>query len=259
MKRREFLKAGAAGTLGVSLGFKPSHMGRTHMLTFSFDDGFKKSFLKLADIHEEYGYKACLNVIASGHFKSFQAVDDWILPELMGNFDDWNYLIRRGHEVMPHSWQHLNLARQDPFKAKELISKCIVYFNEHLTGFDPEKAVFNYPFNASTDELNEHALQRVRAVRTWADGHVNPMPSKKLRVLGCASNGPDNIDGWVKEKIDQFLKMDGGWMILNLHGLDDEGWGPVSTDFFDSLLQRLRQNPRVEIIPAGMALDKYGS
>ena len=259
MKRRHFLKASAAGTLGVSLGFRPSKMGKTHLLTFSFDDGFKKSFLKLADIHEDYGYKACLNVIASGHFKSFQAVDDWVLPELMGDFDDWNALISRGHEVMPHSWQHLNLARQDPVKAKELISKCIAYFDEHLDGFDPKNAIFNYPFNASADELNTHALHMVRAVRTWADGPVNPLPSEKSRILGCVSNGPDNIDGWVEEKIGQFLSMEGGWLILNLHGLDDEGWGPISTDFFVSLLERLRQNPHLEILPAGMALERYGS
>lgn len=259
MKRRPFLKATLAATvLGPALGFRHSNATKTHVITFSFDDGFRKSFLKLADIHEEYGLKACLNVIASGHFPDFEKVDDWILPELMGDFTDWNRLVERGHEVMPHSWQHLNLAKQDPFEAKKLISKCIVYFNENLTGFNPSKAVFNYPFNASTNELNKHALTLVRAVRTWGDGAVNPFPAKSTsKIIGCASNGPNNIDDWVDRKVSNFLKLGSGWLVLNLHGLDNEGWGPISTDYFIGLLKKLVDINHLEIIPTGMALEKY--
>ena len=258
MKRRQFIKTSTTiSALAPALGFRQSNASKTHLISFSFDDGFKKSFLRLAEIHEELRLKGCFNVIASGHFKTFEAVDDWILPELMGNFDDWNNLVSRGHEVMPHSWQHLNLAQQDPFEAKHLISKCIVYFHENLTNFRPDNAVFNYPFNASTDELNTHALSMVRAVRTWAGGPINPLPDKNLRILGCASNGPDNIDAWVDEHVNKFLALDGGWFIFNLHGLDNEGWGPVSTNFFIELLERLVNEKHLEVIPVGMALDKY--
>lgn len=257
MKRRQFIKSTAAGALVPSLGFNTSQATKTHIISFSFDDGFRKSFLKLADIHEEYGLKACFNVIASGHFKTFKAVDDWILPELMGDFDDWNRLVERGHEVMPHSWRHNNLARLDAIEAKQLISKCILYFNDHLKGFEAKSAVFNFPFNSSTDELDQYALSLVQAVRTRSNGAINPLPSSATRVLGCASNGPDNIDNWVEERIDKFLAMDGGWLILNLHGLDDEGWGPISTQFFVSLLDRLIEIKKLEVIPVGMALHKY--
>lgn len=257
MRRRQFIKTSAAIGIAPTLGFRQSNTQKTHLISFSFDDGFKNSFFKLADIHEEYGLKACLNVIASGHFPNFKAVDDWILPELMGDFDDWNGLASRGHEVMPHSWQHLNLAKQKPETANQLISKCIDYFNENLMHFDAEKAVFNYPFNASTDELNIYALTRVRAVRTWANGPVNPLPNKSTRILGCTSNGANNIDAWVDEHVNKFLTMDGGWFIFNLHGLDSEGWGPVSTDYFTGLLERLVVIKNLEIIPVGMALEKY--
>lgn len=260
MKRRQFIKTTAAvSALTPALGFRPSQAPKSHMITFSFDDGFKKSFLQLADIHEEYGLKACFNIIASGHRPEFKAVGQWILPELMGDFDNWNNFISRGHEVMPHSWQHLNLADQDPFEAKKLISKCIAYFNENLDGFKPSKAVFNFPFNSSTQELDQYALTLVRAVRTSGNGAINPFPNKNTkRVLGCESHGPDSSDAWVEEKVTKFLASTGGWMILNLHGLDDEGWGPVSTIYFTSLLERLVQVKRLEIIPAGMALEKYG-
>lgn len=260
MKRRQFIKTTAAASLLPSLGFRSSNASKSHIISFSFDDGFKKSFLQLGQIHEDVGLKACLNVIASGHMSDFQQVDDWILPELMGDFDDWNYLVSKGHEVMPHSWQHLNLAKQPPKSAKKLISKCITYFNDNLDGFDPSKAVFNFPFNSSNDKLDQYTLGQVRAVRTWGDGVINPFPSKNSKyIIGCTTNGPNNNDDWLEQKVDEFLATDGGWLVFNLHGLDNEGWGPVSTDYFTSLLERLVVIKKLEVIPVGMALEKYSS
>jgi peptidoglycan/xylan/chitin deacetylase (PgdA/CDA1 family) len=258
MKRRHFVKFAALGLIAPGLGFKPSNAVKTHLITFSFDDGFKKSFLKLATIHEQVGLHGCFNIIASGHLPEFQEVDNWILPELMGSFDDWNYLVSRGHEVMPHSWKHLNLAKQEPEISKQLIKKCIDYFDGHLDNFNPQRAVFNFPFNASTDELDQYTLTQVRAVRNWGEGEINPLPSKKTKyILGCRSNGPGNNDAWLDEKVNKFLSGKGGWMIFNLHGLDDEGWGPVSTDYFTTLLEKLVTIKNLEIIPTGMAMDKY--
>ncbi|MDZ7606717.1 MAG: polysaccharide deacetylase family protein [Cyclobacteriaceae bacterium] len=258
MKRRQFIKTNATASIGLGLGYKPSLAQKTHIISFSFDDGFKKSFIKLAEIHEQFGLKACFNIIASGHLPEFQGVDQWILPELMGDFSLWNDLASRGHEVMPHSWKHLNLARQDPEEAKKLISKCITYFNENLKGFMPSRAIFNFPFNSSTPELDQYALTLVNAVRTSGNGAINPFPTKKTsRVLGCSSHGPDLSDAWVEEKVNNFLAGSGGWMILNLHGLDDEGWGPVSTDYFTSLLDRLVVIKHLDVLPTGMALEKY--
>ena len=146
--RLSFLKISLLGAVGLDLNacVQPK---KTHIITLSFDEGFKKSFCKIADIYEEYGLSACLNIIASGHLPSFQKVDEWILPELMENFDDWNILQARGHEIMPHSWQHLNLANQSLDEAKKLIVRCLDYFEMHLDGFDTSKAVFNYPINSA--------------------------------------------------------------------------------------------------------------
>lgn len=257
MKRRQFIKAATGGALISSVGFTSTNFAKSHIISFSFDDGFRKSFIKLAEIHEEFGLKACLNVIASGHMPTFQAVDDYILPELMGDFDLWNKLATRGHEIMPHSWKHVRLPGLDSDEAKKLILKCIDYFNENLTGFSPSKAVFNFPFNASTDELEQYTLTLVRAVRTSVNGAINPFPPKNGRILSCESHGPDLSDDWVEQKVNSFLTSEGGWMILNLHGLENEGWGPLSTGYFSSLLKRLINVKKLDILPVGMALEKY--
>ena len=254
MKRRIFLKSTALSSIAYGLG--SSHASnKSHILTLSFDDGFKKSFYRIADLFEEQGLSACFNVIASGHFPDFKKVGDYILPELMGNFDDWNALRSRGHEVMPHSWKHLNLADQPLEKAQELIIKCLEYFQENLVGYRPEEAVFNFPFNASTPALEEFTLSKVMAIRA---SEIPDGDSRKNNVFrqGCRSHGPDNIDSWVEKQVDSFLASEGGWLILNLHGLDDEGWGPVSSAYLKELLGRLVMIESLELVPTGVVLSR---
>jgi peptidoglycan/xylan/chitin deacetylase (PgdA/CDA1 family) len=249
----------ALAGLGLGLGSFTGR-GKSHILTLSFDDGFKKSFYKIADIHSEYGLKACLNVIASGHLPEFKGVGKWVLPELMGNFDDWNALKRRGHEIMPHTWDHLNLTEIPLEEAKANIDKCLAYFAQHLEGYKANEAVYNFAFNASTPELDEFTLTRVHSLRTggWLvlkDSRVNRIPiTLKPVALGCWSHGPELSDNYVEEEVNKFLAGSGGWLIFNLHGLDEEGWGPVSTSYLDGLLKRLVGIDYLDILPTGEVL-----
>jgi peptidoglycan/xylan/chitin deacetylase (PgdA/CDA1 family) len=256
MDRRSFIKTTALSSLafGVS-GF--TGRSKTHILTLSFDDGFRRSFYKVADIYETHGLSACFNVIASGHLREFEAVGEYILPELMGNFDDWNALKSRGHEVMPHSWKHLNLTEQPLEEAKALIVKCLDYFEAHLDGYKSSEAVFNFPFNASTPELEAFAMSKVLAIRSYGASAIGdkPKPQTSYRKA-CWSKGPENIDQWVENMVNKFLDSDGGWMILNTHGLDKEGWGPMSTAYLESLIARLVKIDKLEIMPTGVVLKR---
>ena len=195
MNRRGFVKATALISLGLGLS-SFFRRGKTHILTLSFDDGFRKSFLSIADIHKEYGLRACLNVIASGHLPGFKGAGQWVRPELMGNFDDWNTLKSQGHEIMPHTWDHLNLTEIPLEEAKQNIHKCLDYFREHLEGYNPLDAVYNFAFNASTNELDEFTLRSVRAIRTggWLvlkDTSHNPIPvsPSPVRLIDDACEG----------------------------------------------------------------------
>ncbi|MEM1120294.1 MAG: polysaccharide deacetylase family protein [Bacteroidota bacterium] len=261
MNRRTFINNTALASAGLLLKNCDAVNKRTHILTFSFDDGFKKSFYKIADIHENYGLKACFNVIAAGHLPIFDTEKKWIPPQILGDFSDWNALKARGHEVMPHTWQHLNVTEISPELAKKNIDKCLAYFEKHLDGYDNKKAVYNFAYNASTPEIEAYVLEKVRAVRTggWLvlkDTLVNAIPTqeKKLR-LGCWGHGPDFCDDYVEQEINKFLKSEGGWLILNLHGLDEEGWGPIRSQYLDTLLNRLSKIDHLAVLPAGEVLD----
>lgn len=261
MIRRNFIKTGAIGLTALKFG-NWSSVTKTHILTFSWDDGFKKSFHKTADIFERFGLKACLNVIASAHLKQFEEPNEYHSVEV-GDFNDWNALKKRGHEIMPHSWEHHNLTEIPFDKAKIQINKCLKYFEENLEGYNNEDAIYNFAYNASNQQLDNYVLAKVRAVRTggWnilGNKAENPFPAESSSGrLGCWSFGPGNADKWTENEINKFLKTPGGWLILNLHGLDDEGWGPVSSSFLKNLLNRLTDIEKLDILPTGETLKKY--
>jgi len=145
--RRDLLKA--MGAVAASMVFPKSGLGndqpsgkKTHIVTLSFDDGFKKSSIKTAEIYEKHKLSACINVVASAHMKDFRPPDYHNVPR--SDFGLWNDLKARGHEIMPHSYKHANL-RQLPFEeAKGLILRCLDVFLKELRGYPKSDLALNY-------------------------------------------------------------------------------------------------------------------
>lgn len=231
---------------------KERNTEKTHYFTLSFDDGFKKSSLRTAEIYEKYKLSACVNVIATAH------LPDFVLPNEyhnwpVGDFGLWNELQLRGHEIMPHGYKHANKKELPLAEAQDLIRRCNDYFSNHLKGFDPKKSVFNFPFNASTPQLEKWLPSQVMAFRTGGPA-VNKLPHRGQSKLTCTNFGPGNTDDHLVGEIEKWLAEPSGWFIYNTHGLDDEGYGPLSASVLDRLLDRLSAMPHVRIIPAAHAL-----
>lgn len=259
--RRMFLAAAGATATMTTLPWLSTAQAdevekKRHIVTLSFDDGFKKSFIKIAEIYEKYKLSACLNVIATGHRQDFRPPGEHIAGSPRGDFVLWNELKQRGHEVMPHTYRHANL-RQMPFaEATDLIRRCLDAFAEQLKGFDPKKAVYSFAYNASTPELEKWLAGRVRAFRTGGKA-INPWPYPKQVKLTCTSFGPGNCEEAIDREIDTLLARPTGWLIFNTHGLDEEGWGPIRATYLDRLLDRLTSMDSVAVLPASGALAKY--
>jgi peptidoglycan/xylan/chitin deacetylase (PgdA/CDA1 family) len=223
---------------------------KRHVVSLSFDDGFRKSFLRTAEICERYRLSACLNVVAVGIPE-----DLYIRSSPLGDFGLWNDLKRRGHEIMPHGYRHENLQKVSFEEGKELVRRCLDVFAEKLDGFDPKQAIFNFPYNASTPELERWLPGQVRAFRTGGKA-LNPLPHTGQTKLTCTSFGPDNCEGAIDREVERLLAGDSGWLIFNTHGLDDEGWGPIRASYLERLLERLLAVETVDILPVGRALAR---
>jgi len=259
--RRDALKKIGIGVLtGLVMpaslsGSQDTSNEKKHFVTLSFDDGFKKSSIRTAEIFEKYHLSACINVIATAHLPGF------VLPNEyhnwpVGDFGLWNELKERGHEIMMHGYKHAHKNELPLEQAKDLILRCIDFFSKALKDFEAKESIFNFPFNASTPELEAWLPTQVKAFRTGGP-EINPLPHKGQVKLTCTSHGPDNIDEHLNSEIEKLLAQSSGWLIYNTHGLDDEGWGPLSSDFLDKLLERLVSIKTVEIIPAGKALSGF--
>jgi peptidoglycan/xylan/chitin deacetylase (PgdA/CDA1 family) len=255
MERREAIKtmaiAGAA-TLFAGTAFA-SVTTKKHFVTLSFDDGFKKSSIETAKIFEKHGFRACINVVAARTgAKDFLPPDEWH-KHPVGAWNLWNELQKRGHEIMPHGLVHADLSAV-PFRAAQnMILASLNIFTEKLKGFDTQKAVFNFPYNRSTPELEEWLRGKVIAIRT-AGQAINPVPHKGQFRLTCTTGGEWNIDNHLNEEVDKLLNQPEGWLIYNTHGLDEEGWGPVSAKALDALLVRLKDINSVAVVNPGEIL-----
>ena len=222
-----------------------------HLVTLSFDDGFERSSIRTAEIFERHGLVAELNVLAAGH--RIESADEWHRRWPKGDFGVWNDLKARGHHVMPHGYRHANKAELPLEEAKRLIERCLDVFSAELHGFEASEASFAFPYNSSTPELEDWLGGRVRAFRTGG-GSLMPLPRPGQQRVTCGSFGPDRADDHLTETVESFLAGPPGWLCYNLHGLDDEGWGPVGSDTLSRLLERLVERG-VRVLPITTALD----
>ena len=257
LDRRNWIKVTGAGTAALAVPgalkwLQPGTATKKHFITLSFDDGFKRSSILTAEIFEKHKLSACINVIATGHEKDFKVPDEWQVTE-KGDFVLWNELKARGHEIMPHGYRHANKTTIPLQDAKDLITRCLDYFSKQLKGFKSGEAIFNMPYNSSNPELETWLAEQVMAFRTGGPG-INPVPHKGQKKLTCSAFGPGSTEKHLEQEIDALLKQPSGWLIYNTHGLNGEGWGPMSSDFLDRLLARLKGIDTVAVVPAGVAL-----
>lgn len=130
--RRTFLAAAGATITGAPVSkwsFGAQQPSKKHIVTLSFDDGFKKSSIKTAEIYEKYKLSACINVVASAHMTGFRPPD---YPEVhRAAFGLWNDLAARGHEIMPHGYLERLLERLVAIETVEVLpagralAKCV--------------------------------------------------------------------------------------------------------------------------------------
>jgi peptidoglycan/xylan/chitin deacetylase (PgdA/CDA1 family) len=223
-----------------------------YVVTLTFDDGFERSSRRTAEIFERFGLSASLNVVARGHLG--KPDESWHNRWPKGDFTLWNELQARGHEIMPHGYVHANKAELPFEEAKRLIEKCLASFGRELAEFDAARVVFAFPYNRSSPELESWLPNVVRAFRTAGDP-IMPLPRAGQGRLLCTSFGPDPCDEHLQSIVEELLARPCGWLCYNAHGLDDEGWGPMSAATLERLLKRLVEREDTRVLPPGAALD----
>ena len=221
-----------------------------HIISLSFDDGIMPSAIRTAEIYERFGLSGCLNALAAPEHL-VEGQKHWGADR--GDWALWNGLQARGHEIMPHGYNHANKADLPFDQARASILRCLDIFEDRLTGFNRHDAVFNFPHNASTPELEAWLPTQVRAFRT-SGGGINLLPHPGMVKLTTTGSGPENCEEHLDQQIEALLSQPSGWLIYNTHALDDQGWGPIRAIYLEDLLSRLLEIETVKIMPTAGAL-----
>ena len=230
-----------------------------HYLTLSWDDGFRKSSLKTAQIFEKFSLRAEFNVIAMAGLNENMLPADmhpkarWGAP--YGDFSLWNELQARGHIIQPHGYMHADKSMLPFTEARALILKCLDFFQQNLDGFDTGRTIFAFPYNKSTLELETWLTKWVQAIRTGPGPAINTLPAPgtiKLTTTGC-----EQAEAGLDQFLQDLFSRPEGWLIYNVHGLDGEGWGPLRSKFLMRQLERLCTLPDLKILPAQEVLTLF--
>ncbi len=218
------------------------------IVTLSFDDGFYLSSLKTAEIYEKFGLKAEFNVVVKSSIESkFKS------ESMFGGFSLWNELNSRGHYIQPHGFDHSDKGNIPFEDAKQKINKCLDCFKENLNGFNPEKTIFNFPFNSSNCEIEDWLKTRVLGFRT--KGSVfNDFPI--AGIFRFTTDTAEDAENALNVEIEKLLNVDDRWLLYTLHGLDGQGWGPVKSSYLENLLDRLLSMD-VQILTVKQVIELY--
>ncbi|MCX5658784.1 MAG: hypothetical protein NTW19_03570 [Planctomycetota bacterium] len=227
-----------------------------HLVSLTFDDGFRKSSELTATIFESFGQRASINPVAWAHEPDFVTPEPTWGKHMCGDWAMWRGLAARGHEVMPHGLVHINKASIRFADAANLIARNIAIFETEMPGFDRTQSIYNFPYNATTPEIEAWLPTVIGGFRGGHIQHgINPLPTAETRVVRTCGHGPTGTEQGMESCIEELFKRPEGWLVYNLHGLDGEGWGEISSDYLRRTLDRLLKRPGTRLSPVAAALN----
>lgn len=200
-----------------------------------FDDGFRKSSVKTAEVFEEFGLGAVLAVIADAS-QFTPGTGDWPL---------WNELQNRGHIIHPHGQTHAKLSDLPPQQAIESVQQCFDSFAEHLESFDARRAIYACTYNTGTPEVIEYLLPRVRAVRIGGKPQLS-QADLDSRIWTSQAFGPEDPFDDCMTVLAEARRTSPAAVFYCLHGLDGERWGAMTTDHLRQILKLITTAPELE-------------
>jgi len=208
------------------------------LLSITFDDGLKQSTDIAISILNRYGLQA-----------TFYVVTGWVEPvrtdikepfnigRSHGSWDYWRQVVAMGHEVGSHSYSHVNALGKKAWLFPWLVPSEIAKSYRDLNREIPQASyTMAMPWNAATWFSDFFVRRSFSACRLGtSDIEYNNLASlNRYRLKSWAPSQRNDWPDYVKA-IDGVRA--GGWLILQFHGFDDEGWDPIASELFEKLCE----------------------
>jgi chitin deacetylase len=254
-KSHTYLRAASvtASALTIPVVFEIAtwHRFQKAAVSLTFDDGTLDQYLVAYPELSRRGLEATFFVITDAIERGFW--EDFDVQRRLFGWDQAREMATAGHEIASHGKSHLELLEGDASMSDELlISRDRI--EEEIP--DYRCVSFAWPFWRSSDSSRAAARQHYLAARI---GGVTPSrfselnggvavktPPDFLRIDSLGILGSDPLSLW--EPTAALGYESGGWLVVNLHGIDDPGidrdalgWSALPLDEFRSLLDYLEE------------------
>lgn len=219
-------------------------------VSFCFDDGFARSAQTIRKVFEDRGAAACFAVLTEPE----HSVDPNMAGVPIADWSFWQDTAAAGHEIGLHGRAHEHLGKLRFDEARASIDAAVDAFDRYAPSQPASEPVFHLPYLSAPDDVIEYVRQRYGTVRMGsAAGQNTAAAVVATSRLNCLTFGPVNVDQRLRDCLETHVAAGSEWLVVVLHGLDDEGWGPISLDGLTNCLDYLL-TAGVEIIPPGQQL-----
>jgi peptidoglycan/xylan/chitin deacetylase (PgdA/CDA1 family) len=234
--------------LSCQAGSGPGHRGGSRHLSITFDDGLLHGCEVACEILAKYGLPATFYVV-TGWVEPMRAAlrETWNAGRSHGDWRHWRGVRDAGHEVGSHTFSHVNAWGKKAMLMPWLIGQEIGRSRADLVREVPQdRYTISMPWNAATGRSERHVARHFSACRlgTSAVAYNDLRNLNRLRLKSWAPTAVTPITDYQRA----FAGIPGnGWLVLQFHSFDDEGWAPLARDTFEQICQIAVAEPLLEV------------
>lgn len=230
------------------------------ILSFTFDDGLAHGAKAACDIAESLGVSVTFYVVTGWvEPKRVLIRERWNEGRWHGDWTFWRRMRDAGHEVGSHSFSHVNMGGKKARLMPWIVPRELSLSQRDLVREVPQDAyTISMPWNAATPRSERFVSSLFSACRLGGPKlEYNNLKRLDAHRLKSWAPGPDTT-------LDEYkLALDGipedGWLILQFHSFDDEGWEPLSRERFTNLCGLAAGVPGLEVLTVAEAVSQYES
>jgi peptidoglycan/xylan/chitin deacetylase (PgdA/CDA1 family) len=153
-----------------------------------------------------------------------------------------NALIANGHEIMNHTWTHLDVGAPGANIAEQ-VDQATTVLNQNLTS-GPAK-FFIFPYDSFTDDVVAHlATLGYSGARAGTKGLNQADFGDGLRVMFDVYGGENSIymeQGDILKYYVDLAISDAGWAVREFHGIADQTFEPVPVADYEAHLDYVKE------------------
>lgn len=226
-------------------------------LSLTFDDGFRKGSEVAAEILGAHAMAA-----------TFYIVTGWVAPARAavrerfnrgcdhGDWGHWRRIRDAGHEIGSHTFSHLNVTGSRARLFPWIVADELRRSRDDLAREVPQPSyTISMTWNASSSRSDRMVRTLYDACRLGGSS-VKYNEFRALDTHRLASWAPDataSVPAY-DEAIGRIPE--GGWLILQFHSFDGEGWSPLSRRTFHALCEVAARHKDVKVATVAQVIER---